>query len=63
MIEIAEALEGGDQEDAKPVVTRIRVGRFAPRGLRTEDEVDEVLSNLRNACLEAIARGETVVLE
>lgn len=63
MIEIAEALEGGDQEDAKPVVTRIRVGRFAPRGLRTEDEVDEVLSNLRNACLEAIARGDTVVLE
>jgi hypothetical protein len=69
MIEIVEALNKpepgleGEPEPKKPTVQRIRARNYATAGLRTEEEVVRALDRLRADCLEAIAKGETVVLE
>ena len=46
-----------------PAICRIPVRHFTATGLRTEQEVETVLKALRGACLEALAKGEIVVLE
>lgn len=68
LIEIFEKLQAPEPEEGgepapRPVVKRIRASSYAGRGLRTEQEVLEALEGLRTACLEAVAKGETVILE
>jgi len=62
LIEIYEELQKGPGDPA-PVVRRVRVSNFAPDGLRKEEEVEPVVERIRAECLEAISKGETVVLE
>lgn len=62
LVEAYEALSKGPDEPA-PVVRRVRLSHLAPEGIRTEDEVEKVVGRIRAECLEAISRGETVVLE
>ncbi len=49
--------------EEEPRVHRIRASRYAASGLRNEQDVEEMLDALGKACREAIARGETVVVE
>lgn len=58
----AELTQGGEDQP-EPVIRRLRVSRFAPSGLREEEDVDKMLAALREACMEAIAKGETVIME
>ncbi|MFC1559071.1 BREX system P-loop protein BrxC [Gemmatimonadota bacterium] len=42
---------------------RIEVGRLARSAITTEEEMDKFLEVLRRACLDALSRGEQVILE
>ena len=46
-----------------PTVRRVRVRNFASTGLRTSEDVEKALKALREACLEALAKGAIVVFE
>lgn len=62
--ELIRLTEPQESEDGKePRVQRIRAANYAGGALRDENGVEEMLDRLGDACREAIARGEVVVLE
>lgn len=62
LIEVYEELQKG-KGDGAAVVRRLKVSKLAPSGIREEKEVEELVGRIREECLEAISKGETVVLE
>ena len=59
----AETDSVSDDGPTPATIRRILVRHFTRTGLRTEQEVETALKALREACLEALAKGEIVVLE
>lgn len=57
--------ESQDDEDPERKVTlrRIDVSAYASDGLRTEEDVDRFIETLRDTCMEAIAKSETIIIE
>ena len=56
-----EPIDGS--EPTSPTVRQVRVRNFASKGLRTSEDVETALEALREACLEALSKGEIVVFE
>jgi len=63
LLQLHAELTRSNEDQPEPVIRRLRASRFAQSGLRGEEDVDKMIEALREACMEAIAKGETVILE
>ncbi|MFC1531303.1 BREX system P-loop protein BrxC [Gemmatimonadota bacterium] len=63
LVALHEAKTKEDIEDPEAAVEVIKVGKFKTSVLRTEDDVEQIITALREACLTAIEKGKTVILE
>lgn len=63
LIERFEEMQDGDGGGDGATVRRVNVSDYASEGLRTQEEVEDFLEALREACMNAVAKSETVIIE